>query len=55
MSAEISERGSHSVELVGGAGGVFDVVADGTEVYSKFKLNRFPEPGEIARLLFDSD
>lgn len=55
MSAEINEAGAHEVNLVGGSGGIFDVTVDGREVFSKFKLNRFPEPGEISRLLFDSE
>tara|TARA_X000000950_G_scaffold205621_1_gene247352 strand:- start:309 stop:476 length:168 start_codon:yes stop_codon:yes gene_type:complete len=55
VSAEISEAGAQEVNLVGGSGGVFDVTVDGREVFSKFKLNRFPEPGEISRLLFDSE
>jgi selT/selW/selH-like putative selenoprotein len=55
VSAEINEAGAHEVNLVGGSGGIFDVTVDGREVFSKFKLNRFPEPGEISRLLFDSE
>ena len=55
MSAEISEAGVHEVNLVGGSGGIFEVTVDGREVFAKFKLNRFPESGEISRLLFDSE
>ena len=29
----------------------FDVVADGEIVFSKQRIGRFPEPGEIARVL----
>jgi predicted Rdx family selenoprotein len=36
-----------------GVSGQFDVVADGTLVFSKHSLNRFPEPGEVLSLLRD--
>jgi selT/selW/selH-like putative selenoprotein len=39
------------VELIAGGGGIFDVSADGRPVFSKHKSGRFPEPGEIVRLL----
>jgi selenoprotein W-related protein len=39
------------VELIEGRGGVFDVVADGTLLFSKKKEGRFPEPDEILRAL----
>ena len=39
------------VELVGGGGGIYDVVVDGAEIFSKHKLDRFPEDGEIVRLI----
>jgi len=34
-----------------GGRGQFDVFADGRRVFSKHELGRFPEDGEIARLL----
>ena len=37
--------------LLKGSGGVFDVVADGTLVYSKRETGRFPEEGEVTGLL----
>ncbi len=30
-----------------GSGGIFDVEADGTKVFSKFEESRFPEEQEI--------
>jgi predicted Rdx family selenoprotein len=33
--------------LIDGAGGIFDVVADGTLIFSKFAAGRFPEESEI--------
>jgi len=35
-------------ELVGGGGGVFEVVLDGRLVFSKKRLGRFPYEGEVA-------
>jgi selenoprotein W-related protein len=34
-------------EIVKGSGGVFDVSADGTLVYSKHQTGRFPENSEV--------
>ena len=39
------------VELVEGAGGVFDVSFDGEVVFSKDVEGRFPETGEILTIL----
>ncbi len=38
-------------KLVGGSGGVFDVVVDGRLVFSKKQVGRFPEPGEVLGML----
>jgi selenoprotein W-related protein len=40
-----------SVELIEGSGGVFEVVHDGNLIFSKKELRRFPEDGEIVRLI----
>lgn len=34
--------------LILGGNGIFDVIADGKLVFSKFKVGRFPQPGELA-------
>ena len=39
------------MELIAGSGGIFDVSADGRLIFSKHRLGRFPEAGEIIRLL----
>jgi len=36
---------------VPGGGGIFDVIADGRMIYSKFKTGRFPEHNEIIATL----
>jgi hypothetical protein len=30
---------------------VFDVVVDGRKVYSKHQTGRFPQPGEVSKIL----
>lgn len=37
--------------MIEGSGGVFDVVVDGRKVFSKHVVGRFPEPGEVTRLV----
>jgi selenoprotein W-related protein len=39
------------VELIAGSGGIFDISADGRLVFSRKKQGRFPNPGEIVKLL----
>lgn len=38
-------------QLIEGSGGVFDVVVDGQEVYSKFNTGRHANPGEVIALV----
>lgn len=45
------ERCAAEVELIAGSGGVFDVVAGGQKIFSKATTGRFPEEGEIVRLI----
>ncbi|MEM6289910.1 MAG: Rdx family protein [Myxococcota bacterium] len=37
--------------LIEGSRGIFDVIADGTRVFSKHEIGRFPAPGEVADAL----
>ncbi len=39
------------VELVAGSGGVYEIEVDGREIFSKRKAGRFPEEGEIEKLI----
>ena len=39
------------VELIGSSGGVYEITVDGSLIFSKKKLGRFPEDGEIRRLI----
>jgi selT/selW/selH-like putative selenoprotein len=38
-------------ELIKGAGGVFDVTADGELVFSKHRAGRFPDNDEVLQAL----
>jgi selT/selW/selH-like putative selenoprotein len=38
-------------ELIQGSGGIFDVAADGTLVYSKHRTGHFPENAEVLQAL----
>jgi selT/selW/selH-like putative selenoprotein len=38
-------------ELIKGRNGVFEVTLGGDTIYSKKATGRFPEPGEVERLL----
>ena len=40
-----------TVELIAGSGGVYEVTVDGKNIFSKKKLGRFPEDGEILKLV----
>ena len=51
VSAEIKEAISVEANLVASAGGVFNVMLDGKLIFSKHKFGRFPEEGEITKLL----
>jgi selT/selW/selH-like putative selenoprotein len=55
VSAEIKESIGSSddveVELIGGSSGIFDVKLEGKLLFSKFKQQRFPNPGEISAII----
>jgi predicted Rdx family selenoprotein len=40
-----------SIEVVTGANGIFDVHVDGTLVFTKSMLGRYPEPDEVVPLV----
>jgi predicted Rdx family selenoprotein len=51
VAAEIKSELGFTVQLVRGSGGIFQVRADGHLVFDKHQLERFPEDGEVVRLL----
>lgn len=50
MKARLVERFGADVELVRSGGGVFEIWVDGELLFSKKKLNRFPEDAEVDAL-----
>ncbi|MCG6930220.1 MAG: Rdx family protein [Desulfofustis sp.] len=51
MEAELKKRYDADIELISSSGGVYEITVDGTLLFSKKKLGRFPEDGEIRRLI----
>ena len=47
MATAIQNETGVDAELIRGDNGVFDVVVDGTKIFSKGDEGRFPEDGEI--------
>jgi selenoprotein W-related protein len=54
LVAELRDALGVEAELIEGSGGIFDVAVDGQLVYSKHTTGRFPEAGEVTRLLRDT-
>jgi selT/selW/selH-like putative selenoprotein len=51
LAAEIEKKYQIKPVLIEGKGGVFDVEVDGKVIYSKKKVGRFPDKGEIFSLM----
>jgi selenoprotein W-related protein len=51
LAAEIKREFGIDSELVASHGGVFEISVDGTLLFSKKSSGRFPDDGEIVRLL----
>jgi selenoprotein W-related protein len=51
LAAAISDSFGVQAELIKGKNGIFDVVLDGTLIYSKHETGRFPENDEILKML----
>jgi selenoprotein W-related protein len=52
LAAEIHKTFPYAdVKLIQSSGGVFEVVADGRLMFSKKKLGRHAEPGEVVKLI----
>jgi predicted Rdx family selenoprotein len=51
VAAEVKRSVAVSSKLIAGKDGVFNVKVDGKVVFSKDKEYRFPEEGEVTRLL----
>lgn len=53
LAESIHSRLGLDAQLVKGAGGALEVTWRGERLFSKKKLGRFPEPGEVERILED--
>jgi len=51
LEEELKEELDIEVELIASSGGVFEIVLDGKNIFSKKALNRFPNDGEISDLI----
>lgn len=51
MAAELKDNFSVDAVLFAEGKGIFDVVVDGNLLFSKYRMKRFPESGEISRLI----
>lgn len=51
VAAEVQASFGVAARLVRGKGGVFQVRKDGALVYDKAETHRFPDEGEVTRLL----
>ena len=51
LAAELKKAYGVDSELVSGKRGDFEVTVDGETVFSRQKLSRFPEPGEVLKII----
>ncbi len=51
MAAELKSEFDIETRLIKGGGGIFDVRVDGDLVFSKFRVGRFPDPGEVEGII----
>jgi len=52
LEVELKSKFDHvNIELISSGGGVFEVTLDNNLIFSKKALERFPEEGEIEKLI----
>lgn len=51
MGDELQAAFGAKLKLIAGSGGVFEIDIDGKNIFSKKALNRFPDEGEIVKLI----
>ncbi|MBO6657442.1 MAG: Rdx family protein [Pseudomonadales bacterium] len=52
MTAELEAHFTDiEVELIADGKGIFDVIVGGVLIYSKYETGRFPEAGEVSKLI----
>jgi len=51
LEQELKKDFKADIELIPGSNGIFVVVVDGRELFSKKTTKRFPNPGEITSMI----
>ncbi|MBI4966049.1 MAG: SelT/SelW/SelH family protein [Desulfomonile tiedjei] len=51
MAGELNKELGIESELIRSSGGVFEIEYGGKLIFSKKKLDRFPDPGEVVQLI----
>ena len=52
LEAELKQNFPNmEISLISSGGGVFEIVLDGKLIFSKKTINRFPEKGEVLRII----
>ena len=52
LEAELKQNFPNmEISLISSGGGVFEIVLDGKLIFSKKSINRFPEKGEVVRII----
>ncbi len=52
LEAELKQNFPNmEISLISSGGGVFEIVLDGKLIFSKKAINRFPEKGEVLRII----
>jgi len=51
LADELKRNFAVESELFAEGKGIFDVVIDGNLAYSKYETGRFPEPGEVTKII----
>jgi selT/selW/selH-like putative selenoprotein len=51
LADEIKKEFKVSPEMIAGGNGIFDVIVDGEKIFSKYEVDRFPNPGEVVKLI----
>ena len=51
VAAELKKDLDVDATLVAGSNGIFDVTLDGKKVFSKKKIGRFPDAGEVTEAI----
>ena len=52
LEVELKSKFEHvNIELISSGGGVFEIILDNNLIFSKKALERFPEEGEVEKLI----